>query len=43
LNKKRSFLAMKHFFNANAFKAWHFSVRFVAPVVILAIFILQFK
>ncbi|WRB12319.1 sodium-dependent transporter [Helicobacter pylori] len=43
LNKKRSFLAMKHFFNANAFKAWHFSVRFIAPVVILAIFILQFK
>ncbi|GAA9920617.1 hypothetical protein VN0837_13670 [Helicobacter pylori] len=43
LNKKRSFLATKHFFNANAFKAWHFSVRFIAPVVILAIFILQFK
>ncbi|EJC08099.1 transporter [Helicobacter pylori Hp P-13] len=43
LNKKRSFLATKHFFNINAFKAWHFSVRFIAPVVILAIFILQFK
>ncbi|GAA8478253.1 sodium-dependent transporter [Helicobacter pylori] len=43
LNKKHSFLATKHFFNANAFKAWHFSVRFIAPVVILAIFILQFK
>ncbi len=43
LNKKHSFLATKHFFNINAFKAWHFSVRFIAPVVILAIFILQFK
>ncbi|WP_217613049.1 sodium-dependent transporter [Helicobacter pylori] len=43
LNKKRSFLATKHFFNTNAFKAWHFSVRFIAPIVILAIFILQFK
>ncbi len=43
LNKKRSFLATKHFFNIDAFKAWHFSVRFIAPVVILAIFILQFK
>ncbi|GAA9704540.1 sodium-dependent transporter [Helicobacter pylori] len=43
LNKKRSFLATKHFFNINAFEAWHFSVRFIAPVVILAIFILQFK
>ncbi len=43
LNKKRSFLATKHFFNTNAFKAWHFSVRFIAPVVILAIFVLQFK
>ncbi len=43
LNKNRSFLATKHFFKKSVFKAWHFSVRFIAPVVILAIFILQFK
>ncbi|AFI05340.1 sodium-dependent transporter [Helicobacter cetorum] len=43
LSKQRIFLATKHFFNENTFKMWHFSVRFIAPVVILAIFILQFK
>ncbi|WP_187908464.1 sodium-dependent transporter [Helicobacter pylori] len=43
LNKENAFLAMKHFFDKNAFQVWHFSVRFIAPVVILAIFILQFK
>ncbi|CAJ99603.1 sodium-and chloride-dependent transporter fragment 2 [Helicobacter acinonychis str. Sheeba] len=43
LKKESAFLATKHFFNENAFKIWLFSVRFIVPVVILAIFILQFK
>ncbi|WP_104748108.1 sodium-dependent transporter [Helicobacter cetorum] len=43
LCKERSFLATKHFFNQTLFEIWHFSVRFIAPIVILAIFILQFK
>ncbi|WP_104712501.1 sodium-dependent transporter [Helicobacter cetorum] len=43
LNKSKSLQATKHFLNKTLFEIWHFSVRFIAPIVILAIFLLQFK